>query len=208
MPMRRYILLLILALTTLIAFPERTYGQATFVVDSTGDGGDSNAGNGVCDDGTGNCTLRAAIEEANALSGTDTVKLGISGSGPHTIQPASALPTITDPLIILGSSQLGASGNTNGSGLGSNAVLLIELDGTNAGSSTDGLRITAGSSTVEGFVINRFAGAGIRITTNGSNDIEGNFIGTNITVRWALATGPGWFAPPQGMISAALHPRS
>jgi hypothetical protein len=33
---------------------------ATFTVDSTGDGGDSNTADAVCDDGSGNCTLRAA----------------------------------------------------------------------------------------------------------------------------------------------------
>ena len=58
---------------------------ATFTVDSTGDGGDSNTTDGVCDDGSGNCTLRAAIEQANADAGTDTVEFGISGDG-------SALP--------------------------------------------------------------------------------------------------------------------
>ena len=40
----------------------------TFTVDSTGDGGDSDTADGVCDDGLGNCTLRAAIEQANAVA--------------------------------------------------------------------------------------------------------------------------------------------
>ena len=185
------VLLAIVLLLTFIAFPHHAYGQATFVVDSTGDSGDSNAGDGVCDSGTGNCTLRAAIEEANATSGSDFIKFDIAGSGPHTIQPASALPIITDPLRIDGSSQLGASVNTNPMSTGSNAVLKIELDGTNAGSSTDGLRITAGSSRVEGLVINRFAGAAIRITSNGSNMIEGNFIGTNVAGTAGLGNGVG-----------------
>lgn len=39
---------------------------ATFVVDATTDGWDVTPGDGVCDDGTGVCTLRAAIGETNA----------------------------------------------------------------------------------------------------------------------------------------------
>ena len=38
-----------------------------FVVNSTGDTSDANVGDGNCDDGSGACTLRAAIEESNAL---------------------------------------------------------------------------------------------------------------------------------------------
>ncbi len=48
---------------------------AGFVVNSTGDASDSNPGDGVCADGSGNCTLRAAVEEANALTGSDTITL-------------------------------------------------------------------------------------------------------------------------------------
>jgi CSLREA domain-containing protein len=40
---------------------------ATFVVNSVPDAGDSNPGNGVCATAAGVCTLRAAIEETNAL---------------------------------------------------------------------------------------------------------------------------------------------
>src|SRR5947209_4499764 len=81
-----------------------------FTVDSTADGSDANLSDGLCDDGTGHCTFRAAIEQANASAGTDTVDFGI-GSGTQTISPASALPTITDPLIIDGTSQPGFSGS-------------------------------------------------------------------------------------------------
>ena len=37
-----------------------------FVVNSIVDAVDSNPGNGICDDGFGNCPLRAAIQESNA----------------------------------------------------------------------------------------------------------------------------------------------
>jgi len=48
---------------------------ATFTVNSVTDAADSNVGDGICDDGTGLCTLRAAIQEANANPGLDTVDL-------------------------------------------------------------------------------------------------------------------------------------
>lgn len=166
--------------------------QTVFTVKSTGDGRDSNAGDGICDDGTGNCTLRAAIEEANASAGKNTITFNIPGAGPHTIQPRSELPTIADAVIIDGYTQPGAIPNTNPITQGSNAVLMVELDGTNAGSGVNGLVITAGSSTVRGLAINRFVqgggrtGEGIHLSTNGGNVIEGNFLGTNITGTDAL----------------------
>ena len=47
---------------------------ATFVVNTTADTQDANAGDGVCSDGTA-CSFRAAISEANALAGDDIITL-------------------------------------------------------------------------------------------------------------------------------------
>ncbi len=156
----------------------------TLTVDSVGDGGDTDPGDGTCDDGNGNCTLRAAIEEANALPGTQTVAFGILGDGPHTIQPQSGLPAITDPTIIDGYTQLGASPNNKGPDQRTNAVLVVELDGSNAGENfVHGLLINAPDSVVRGLAINRFSGNGIAIFGAGAtgNRVEGNFLGTNVT---------------------------
>ena len=60
-----------------------------------------------------------------------------SGSGVQTIAPASALPTITDGVTIDGYSQPGASANTNAPDQGTNAVILIEIDGTNTGTGSE-----------------------------------------------------------------------
>ncbi len=139
---------------------------ATFTVTNTNDSG---AG-----------SLRQAILDANASGGTDTIAFNIPGAGPHTIQPTSVLPNITDPVIIDGYTQLGASPNTNPPGLGINAVLKINLDGSDTGSGAKGLVIAAGDSTVRGLVINRFGGWGIELVTNGGSLIEGNYIGTDV----------------------------
>lgn len=48
---------------------------ATFVVTSTADAVDAVPGDGVCATAAATCTLRAAIQEANALSGADTITL-------------------------------------------------------------------------------------------------------------------------------------
>jgi CSLREA domain-containing protein len=163
-------------------FQPTAHASTTFTVNSAGDGADSNAGDGVCNDGAGNCTLRAAIQEANATPGTDTIAFNIPGSGVRTIAPASALPTVTGAVVIDGYTQPGASANTLAEG--DNAVLLVELSGAGATSSggvgVGGLTITAGFSVVRGLVINRFrSGIGLTLTGAGHNSVEGNFIGTD-----------------------------
>src|SRR6476660_3159381 len=54
------------------------------------------------DSGAG--SLRQAMLDANASSGADIISFNISGAGIHTISPTSALPTITDPVVIDGTS--------------------------------------------------------------------------------------------------------
>src|SRR5688500_12135627 len=53
---------------------------AAFTVNSTGDGADSDLADGVCNDGTGQCTLRAAIEQANHSAGDDTINITVTGT--------------------------------------------------------------------------------------------------------------------------------
>jgi CSLREA domain-containing protein len=92
-----------LALAVWLASPVvRSAGP--FTVNSVGDTGDANVGDGECNDGAGNCTLRAAIEEANALAGTDTITFDLPGVGPHIIQLASGLPELSDSVNLLNSS--------------------------------------------------------------------------------------------------------
>ncbi len=96
----------------------------------------------VNDSGAG--SLRQAILDANAAAGADTIGFNITGSGVHTLTPASALPAITGPVTIDGYTQAGSSANTNSTSLGLNTVLAIELDGTSAGA-TPCLSSTLGS---------------------------------------------------------------
>src|SRR5215813_11192679 len=120
-------------------------------------------------------SLRQAIMDAQGNAGTDTIRFQI-GNGPQTISPTSPLPTITDPVIIDGTTQPGFAG-----------APIIELNGANVGGGGSGLLISAGASTVKGLVINRFTTDGIRLFTNGGNTITGNYIGTNLTGNAAAA---------------------
>ena len=92
-----------------------------------------------------------------ALRQRDTISFNIPGTGVHTISPTSALPGISDAVIIDGYTQPGASLNTLAQS--DNAVLLIELSGA---ALTDalaaiGLYLQANNCTVRWLVINRFA---------------------------------------------------
>ena len=127
----------------------------------------------------GSGSLRQAILDANSFSGSDTIMFCLAGEGPHTVVPTSALPAITDPVVIDGTTQPGASCNTQTNG-GLNTKLQIQLDGSNAGTGSHGLQITAGNSTVRGLAINRFNGSGIFISGAGANQVECNFIGTDL----------------------------
>jgi trimeric autotransporter adhesin len=165
----------------------------TFTVNSIGDGGDS-APSGVCNTapfpvGTEpECTLRAAIEEANATTAADTINFNIGGSGVKTIKPTSSLPIITQPVTIDGYTEPGASENTLA--VGNDAVLLIRLDGSNAGNAA-GLNITANDSVVRGLSVTGFSSsAGLVLSGADNNRIEGNFLGTS--PRGTQDLGNGW----------------
>ena len=175
-----------LVLAVLLVSPVSTTA-ATFTVNASDDVDD-----GICN--VAHCSLREAILSANTNSGLDLIAFNIPGAGPHTIQPRPELPVITDPVVIDGYTQPGASPNTNTTEQGSNAFLLIELDGSFAGRCPTGLFIWAGNSVVRGLVINRFNDdtscgwdrSAIYLEPNGSNVVEGNFIGTDVTGTIAL----------------------
>ena len=143
------------------------------------------------DSGAG--SLRQAILDANAAGGADTINFNIVGSGIHTITLATALPTITGAVVIDGYTQPGATPNSNGPALGTNAILLIEIDGTNTGIAPSAAVLffgpASGGSTVRGLVLNRGVYAGIRVSGTSGLVIEGNFIGTNPAGNAALPNG-------------------
>jgi CSLREA domain-containing protein len=69
-----YILLTLFCVAGALFLPQGAEA-ALFRVNSTDDIVDATPGDGVCVTGTGVCTLRAAIQEANALAGADEIRL-------------------------------------------------------------------------------------------------------------------------------------
>lgn len=142
-------------------------------------------------------SLYAAIDEANeypSLTNNGTIQADITFNIPTTDPGYNSttnqftintmgLPTITEPVLLDGFSQPGASPNTNamgGSDPSDNAVRLIVLDGS--------LSITGANSAIRGLKIQNASGDGIDITGSGAsgNVVEGNSIdvlrsGINVT---------------------------
>ena len=155
-----------------------TFGTVTplvLVVNTTDDVDD-----GVVD--TAHTSLREAIHAANNAPGVNTISFDIPGPGPHTIQPTSPLPVITDPIIIDGTTEPDFAGTP-----------VIELSGALAGTGGSGLVITAGGSTVSGLVINRYQSDGLLETGNAillkqgdGNTIAGCYLGTDVSGTLAL----------------------
>ena len=152
----------------LLVPPFSVQAQTVFSVTTTADAG---AG-----------SLRQAITDANASAGADEVTFAIPGTGPHTIQPLSALPTITDPVTIDGLSQPGADCSAWP------ATLRIEIDGSAVEDGTSGVHLAAGSdgSTVRGLVIHSFLAdasgdAGVFIDNSDNHIVECSYLGTDPT---------------------------
>ncbi len=79
---------------------------AALTVGSNADTADANPGDGACADILGNCTLRAAVQESNALSGADSITFSLSA-------PAVSLTLgeilITDNLTVSGDAVINAN---------------------------------------------------------------------------------------------------
>jgi len=108
---------------------------------------------------------------ANSSPGPDLIKFNIPGTGPFTIRPLTVLPEIIDPVVIDGYTQPEASSVTS--------TLLIQLDGTNLGTGSNGLTISASNCVIEGLVINKFPGNGVQINSGTRNWIRANSIYNN-----------------------------
>ena len=139
----------------------------SLVVDSAAEGGDALPGDTVCATAGGLCTLRAALDESNALAGMQTITFAIAGS--PLILPTSLL-TASDPVEIDGTTQAGG------------AVLLDDSVFVGLGCQ---LSIEGGMSVVRGLA---FADACMEIKGGGGNIVEGNFFGTDPSVT-TVGTG-------------------
>lgn len=144
-----------------------TVNAANFTVNSNAHTPDANPGDGICADAGGLCTLRAAIQEANALAGADTINFDPVF---FTVQRIILLNTsyvITDSVTINGTSPnlLILDGN--------NDVRIFNIDNS-------GATVSISNLTIENGYVGEGSGAGIR---NLGNLTLSNIVFRNNEVR-------------------------
>lgn len=165
-------------------------GATTYTVNSTGDGPDNGAPNGVCETTTaGECTLRAAIQESNATALVeDTILFDLSvfqGQLADTIAPGAALPALTSPVEINAGTCLTAAG-INGPCAG--------LNGPGGGI---GLEVTADETSISGLSVTG-ASFGIGVFSASTNfTARGNWIGVKLDGTAGTNSNVGIFIDPE-----------
>ncbi len=184
--------LTIVAVLVITAFSV-TVNAATFVVNTTEDTQDANPGNGVCADSGGMCSLRAAITEANALAGADTITLP-EGTYTQTLvasdEDANAGGDfdITSPVTINGS---GAATTI----IQSNAAPNTATERVFHVSTAAATVVTINAVTIQNgramFTTDQGRGGGIRVGNNVSADASINFTLSNSTIQNNVAQSRG-----------------
>lgn len=148
---------------------------ANYVVRNAGSGADSNTADNVCSTATpanaNTCTLRAAIQQGNAVAGPHTVTFDPTV---QAITLTASLPQVTSRFTFDGAnpSNVASGGRVVIDGQQANGC--FDLRETATSVSANGAR----GSTVKNFVIRRCQGAGISLSGHGYT-ITGNRIGTN-----------------------------
>ncbi|MBX3080627.1 MAG: right-handed parallel beta-helix repeat-containing protein [Anaerolineae bacterium] len=151
------VVILLTTVSSLFLAPLRVHG-ATIPVTNTNDSGVG--------------SLRQAILDANSTPELDTITFNIGAGGLQTITPQVALPDITAPVSIDGTTQPGFAG-----------IPLIQIDGTTVttgGLGINGLTLRGNDSTIRGLIISYFERS-ILIKTGSGNYVEGSYLGTDAT---------------------------
>jgi len=115
---------------------------ATFAVTSMSDASDALPGDGLCATAAGDCTLRAAIEESNALSGSDQIVL-----------PAGARRITAGELVITDEVTISGAGGTKTKVRGNRKARVFHFTGA-ATVALTGLQIQQGSADSGGGIYN------------------------------------------------------
>jgi CSLREA domain-containing protein len=203
--------------------------QSTYVVNSTGDADDANPGDGTCETSEGECTFRAALQEAAESTAIDTVSFadiptgGILGGDFATIGLTGDQPTIADAYVDgttapgYPSDMGGPIVGLDGSGLDGNIQQGIELDDGGAqgieaisvfNAPDDGIADFEGNTKI----INCWVGVrpNGEIASNAQNpddnDLAGIYLGRdNAEVRGNLVAGHSCENAVPGNTCSAIH---
>lgn len=175
------ITLVVLATTLLtLVHPASVRAVSTYTVTVTSDGADAMPGDDICADNSGDCTLRAAIDEANAHAGADIINFSITGTPDfgvdgYRIELTNTLPSITETLTIDGSTQPGYIANTAASPQPFNGHIVIEIDASQT-TSTTSLSFNDADSSVLRAVSIGGAQWGINFIGSENSVVEGNYM--------------------------------
>jgi CSLREA domain-containing protein len=181
----------VLACLLLLAGVSGPLEAKTFIVTSTLDEIDAALGDGVCATASGDCTLRAAIQETNLLPGPDTIKLK---AGLHMLTIpgrsedgcATGDLDITDDLTLIG---MGAK-NTFINGGGIDRVFHIVLP---VSVKISQLTVQNGIATEGRPVYGDAAGGGI-LNNAGSLTLEKSDVSNNSAIKEGVAVGGGIYS--------------
>ncbi len=195
-------LMVLMAGLTLYAPTVPVTAAASFTVNSTADATDFTPGNGICETAIGNgiCTLRAAIQEANALPGADTIVLPaglyiLTRAGASENSAATGDLDITSDLTLIGAGADSTMVDANGlDRIFHIFTAVVQISGVtiregNSGSRTGGgLRLEGGSLTLSNSAVVdsiAFSGGGALSSPNGAavtirnSTISGNTASNN-----------------------------
>lgn len=147
---------------------------AVFVVNTTLDGADGVPGDGACDFSpvpppSGLCSLRAAVEEANALGGAHEIRFAVGGGGIQTLDVNGPTPIeVTTAITLRGETQAGFTDDP---------LIHLAFDG---GGAIPGLSVTTAGVTVRSLRISGFPLDGLALSGTGT-EVEGCWIGLDET---------------------------
>ena len=191
--------MVLLPLVVLVPLPRAAAAEGgVFVVDLTEDATDAVPGDGLCATSTGQCTLRAAVMEANALPTADRIELGsgvyyLSIPGLFEEQATTGDLDIYGTLTIVGQGMTLTGVDAGGSGMGDRAIHVhpgatFRLEGVDVinanigmGSNGAGLRNDSGNVVIQGSSF-QFSQAhnGAGLMNVGQMVVRNSLIGYNI----------------------------
>jgi predicted outer membrane repeat protein len=158
--------------------------SASFVVNTLGDSNDLNLGDPACADLVGDCSFRAAVQQANASAGADSITFGVTG----TITLSSQMPLITDTLSIVGPGPALVTINADATG----PVLAISSANPAHAFVVSGLTLTGGMND---------EGGGLNFSGGGSLLIQDAVI----TDNWAESGGGLYVTRPTTLLSSVVR---
>ena len=169
---RPLLLGVVAALPLLLSGGSVADASVTYVVDTVSDEG--GLGFQSCTAAANDCSLRGAMTNANVSSGIDTIRFNIPAGGTQTITVGlSALPNITDPVTIDGTSQPQYA----------QTPIIGVVSSGRVAPPGDGLFVAAGGSgsTISGLRVAGFPDNGIELSGATDVTVANNFVGVDFS---------------------------